>query len=132
MLRSLGEGRIVTIVIDQNVRTGSRVFVPFLGRLAATTPMLALLALRTGAPVVPVFALPRRGARYHVVYLPEVTVEQTGDRERDVLELTASCTAIIEQWVRRQPGCWLWMHDRWKSRPRPGEPRTSGAEALAG
>jgi KDO2-lipid IV(A) lauroyltransferase len=132
ILRSLGERRGVAIVIDQNVRSGSRVFVPFFGRLAATTPTLALVALRTGAPVVPVFSVPGRGAAYRIVYLPPVEVPSSGDRDRDVLELTSACTAIIERWVRRHPECWLWMHDRWKSRPGPDEIPAGGSEAAAG
>ncbi len=121
VLRALSEGLSVAIVIDQNVRSGARVFVPFFGRPAATTPTLALLALKTGAPVLPVFSEPLPGGRYRVVYGPEVEIERTGDRDRDVLELTRLCTSIIEAQVRANPSCWLWMHERWKSRPRRGE-----------
>jgi KDO2-lipid IV(A) lauroyltransferase len=119
MLKALSEGRGVAIMIDQNVAYGSRVFVPYFGRLASTTPSLALLALRTGAPVVPVFSVPRRPLGYHITYCPPVEVQATGDQERDVLRITASCTRVLEDWVRRHPECWLWMHDRWKTRPRP-------------
>ena len=118
MLAALSAGRGVAIVIDQNVRDGSAVFVDFFGRKAATTPALALLALRTGASVIPVFALPRPDGSYLVEYLPEVVPERTGSREADVFALTQRCTAIIEGYVRRYPGAWLWMHERWKTRPR--------------
>lgn len=120
VLRSLGENRGVAIMIDQNVRTETRVFVPFFGRLAATTPSLAFLALRAGVPVLPVFAEPRAKG-YHFVYGPPIPLPRSGDRQRDILDLTAACTAVVEERVRRHPGAWLWMHDRWKSRPRPEE-----------
>ena len=118
MLGALNAARGVAIVIDQNVRDGSALFVDFFGRPAATTPGLALLALRTGAKVVPVFAVPAADGGYDVTYLPEVVPNRTADRERDVLDLTQRCTSLIESWIRRHPAAWLWMHERWKTRPR--------------
>jgi KDO2-lipid IV(A) lauroyltransferase len=116
MLRAVREKKGVAIVIDQDARSDG-VFVPFFGRLASTTPTLALLALRTGAVVIPSFSVPLDKGRYRVVYEPPVEVPSSGDRDRDVLELTATCTAIIEKWVRRYPEQWLWMHRRWKTTP---------------
>jgi KDO2-lipid IV(A) lauroyltransferase len=124
MLRSLRDGTGIAIVIDQDARDEG-VFVPFFGRLASTTPTLALLALRTGAAVVPVFSVPRPDGSYRVVYEPEVEVVSTGDREADVLRLTETCTAIVERWIRKHPELWLWMHRRWKTRP-PGEETDGG------
>jgi KDO2-lipid IV(A) lauroyltransferase len=97
------------------------VFVDFFGQLASTTPTLSLLALKTGAPIIPVFSIPGPGGSYRIVYGPEVQVERTGDRDRDVRLLTERCTKIIEEQVRAHPECWLWMHERWKARPKPFE-----------
>ena len=127
-LRAISEGRGVAIVIDQNVRSGARVFVDYFGRDAATTPTLALLALKTGAPIVPVFSLPGPAGTYRIVYGPAVQIPRTGDREADVRTLTQRCTKIIEEQVRAHPECWLWMHERWKSRPRPGQDAESVVE----
>lgn len=120
-LKAVSEGKGVAIVIDQNVRAGARLFLEFFGRPASTTPTLALLALKTGAPVVPVFSIPGPRGSYHVVYGPEVVFEPTGDRDRDVRALTERCTKIIEDQIRARPEFWLWMHERWKSRPRESE-----------
>lgn len=122
MMKVLRTGGGVAIVIDQDAR-GDGVFVPFFGRPASTTPTLALLALRTGAVVVPVFSVPRADGGYDVTYEAPVEVPATDDRDADVLRWTAECTAIIERWVRHHPEYWLWMHRRWKTRP-PGEPAT--------
>ncbi len=116
ILRSAGA---VAIVIDQDARDEG-VFVPFFGRPASTTPTLALLALRTGAAVVPTFSVPLPDGSYRIVYEPAVEVEPGGDRQTDVVRLTARCTEIVERWVRRYPELWLWMHRRWKTTP-PGE-----------
>lgn len=116
MLRAVREKQGVAIVIDQDARSDG-IFVPFFGRPASTTPTLGLLAIRTGAVVIPTFSIPLAKGRYRVVYEPPVEVPSSGDRDLDVLELTARCTAIIEKWVRRYPDQWLWMHRRWKTSP---------------
>ena len=118
MLKALKRNLGIAIVIDQDAKR-SGIFVPFFGRQAATTPTLAAVALKTGAPIVPVFSVPRPDGSYDVIYEPEVEVVSTGDREADVHRLTAHCTAIIERWVRRHPEIWLWMHRRWKTVPPP-------------
>jgi Kdo2-lipid IVA lauroyltransferase/acyltransferase len=123
-MRALARGAGVAILIDQDAREDG-VFVPFFGRRAATTPTLALLALRTGAPIVPVFARVEADGTITVHVEPAVAVTETGDRDADVLRVTAACTAEVERWVRRDPEQWLWMHRRWKTSP-PGS-STTGA-----
>jgi len=115
-LRALHAGMGVAMLIDQNVRSGARVFVDFFGRPASTTPTLALLALKTGAPILPMFSFPGPHGSYRFICLPEVAVPATGDRDADVRALTQECTRIIEEQARARPGCWLWMHERWKTR----------------
>jgi KDO2-lipid IV(A) lauroyltransferase len=128
MLQQLRAGGGIAILIDQNVSGDERVFVDFLGRPAATTPALALVHLKTGAPLVPVFALPEPGGRYRFVYEPPVAIPAAGDRREDVLRITQACTAVLERRVRERPELWLWMHRRWKTRPEPaqgfGRPRS--------
>lgn len=114
MIRTLRQGWCVAIVIDQDTRGTECVFVDFFGRPAATTPALARLALRGGTPVVPVFGIPLPDGRYRITYLPEVAAPDTGDREADVVAMTQECTRLIEEWVRRHPEMWLWIHRRWK------------------
>ena len=116
MVRALHAGIGVAIVIDQDARDKG-VFVPFFGRPASTTPTLALLALKTGAAVVPVFSVPQPDGTYRVVYEPPVEIPGTGEHDAAVMCVTARCMAIIERWVRRQPELWLWMHRRWKTQP---------------
>ena len=125
ILRGLREGRTVGIVIDQNFRDTGRVFVDFFGRPAATTPTLGVLAVRTGAPVVPVFSWPEEDGRYRIEYRPEVRPELTGDRSQDALRFTQICTKMIEEQVRGRPEYWLWMHQRWRTRP-PDEAQIAG------
>ena len=115
-MRALGRGAGVAILIDQDAGANG-VFVPYFGRLASTTPTLALLALKTEAPIVPVQAKVERDGSITVRIEPIVEVRPTGEREADVVRVTGACTAIVERWARSAPEQWLWMHRRWKSRP---------------
>ncbi len=113
LLRGLLEHRSVGMMVDQHMQDRSAVTVEFLGRPAATTSAIAALALRTGAPVIPVFTLPLPGYRYRVVYEPPV--EMPDPRRPDAVQvLTQRCTDVLESYVRRQPELWLWMHRRWR------------------
>lgn len=122
ILRDLRQGRTVAILIDQNVLPAEGVFVPFFGRLAATSPSLALLQMKTDAAVVPVFTWPEGGGRYRLEFeAPILAAEFAGvtDRDERVRLATAKYMAVTERAVRRHPAAWLWMHNRWRTRP-PG------------
>lgn len=120
-LRSLREGRALAILVDQNVRTPPRLFLPFLGRRASVTPTLGHLAVRLLAPVVPVVSYPRDDGGYVIEYLPRLHPPDHGDDEARASALTIEATRIVESWIRRRPEIWLWLHDRWKSQPQDGE-----------
>ena len=114
VLRELAANRGVAILIDQHLHTPDAVYVDFFRRPAATTNALAALALRTGAPVIPVFALPLAHGRYRLVY--EHAVEPpSADSPDAVREFTQRCTDVLEMNIRRHPELWLWMHRRWRT-----------------
>ncbi len=115
-LRALADGRMVAILLDQNAARHESVFVPFFGRAASTSKSLAVLAVRTGTPVVPIF-IRREGRRHRVMVHPPLVPPAVNDAERAVVELTMRCTAAIETAVRQVPEQWLWMHNRWRTRP---------------
>lgn len=117
VLSALAAGKIVGILLDQNASRREGVFVPFFGRPASTSRALAVLALRTGTPIVPIFARRDRDGRHRVIIEPPLATPSTGDRARAVIELTAACAGAIERAVRQAPEQWLWMHDRWRTRP---------------
>lgn len=117
MLRTLREGKGIAILIDQNVIGEERIFVDFFGRPASTTPALALLHLKTGAPLIPVFAFPAGEDGYRFAFGPRVRVPLSGNRREDVLRITEACTRVLEKRIREEPALWLWMHRRWKTRP---------------
>ncbi|MGH9776960.1 MAG: lysophospholipid acyltransferase family protein [Candidatus Acidiferrales bacterium] len=123
ILEQLRAGGAVGILMDQNVLEGdANVFAPFFGRLASTTAGLARFALRTEAAVVPAFVLwDDKLGKYRLRFDPALELVRTGDDERDIAENTARFNCVIEDYIRRYPDQWLWIHRRWSTRP-PGEP----------
>ena len=113
ILRELAANHGVALLIDQHLHTPDAVYVDFFRRPAATTSALAALALRTGAPVIPVFALPLPRGRYRLVYEHPGDPPQA-DTPDAVREFTQRCTDVLEMYVRRHPELWLWMHRRWR------------------
>ena len=114
VLQELAANRAVAILIDQHLHTPDAVYVDFFSRSAATTNALAALALRTGAPVIPAFALPLPNGRYRLVY--EHAVEPPASDSPDAVRVfTQRCTDVLEMYIRRHPDLWLWMHRRWRT-----------------
>jgi KDO2-lipid IV(A) lauroyltransferase len=117
VLRALAGGGMVGILLDQNAARREGVFVPFFGHPASTSKSLAVLALRTGSPIVPAFIHRQDASTHRVVIGPPLVPPSSEDHEVAVATLTARCTEAIEAAIRRTPEQWLWMHDRWRTRP---------------
>jgi KDO2-lipid IV(A) lauroyltransferase len=117
ILRCSKEGIPVGILLDQNVDWYEGVFVPFLGRPACANKALALLALRTGAPVIPAFTIRMPDGRYRLVFEEPIAIVRTGDETWDIEENTRIFTQTIDRYVKRYPDHWFWFHRRWKTRP---------------
>jgi Kdo2-lipid IVA lauroyltransferase/acyltransferase len=117
VLRALAAGRVVGILLDQNAARHESVFVPFFGHEASTSRSIAVLALRTGAPVVPIFTWRERPGAHRVTVGSPIPAPDQLRGDEAIRELTRRCTAAIEAQLRRHPAQWLWMHDRWRTRP---------------
>ena len=113
---ALARGECIGILLDQDAgRAG--VFVPFLGRPASTSRALAVLAIKTRAPVLPAFIHRLPDGGHELVLDPEIPLAITGDLDHDIHVNTARFTEAIERHVRAHPEQWFWVHRRWKSRP---------------
>ncbi|MDQ5845800.1 MAG: lysophospholipid acyltransferase family protein [Acidobacteriota bacterium] len=122
MLKILQAGGTLGLLVDLNTLEEEAVFVDFFGVPASTTFMVAKLALRTNATVLPIFVpWDQSRGKFKVHILPPLTINRTGDQQEDVRTLTAEITRVVEDYIRRNPEQWLWIHKRWKTRPR-GEP----------
>ena len=118
LLRLFKQGGGLGILIDQDTRVQG-VFAPFFGELAYTPRAVGDLALRFGATVV-VATSHRRPGGGHELTIAELPYDpEPADREAEVHRITAAALALQEAAIRRHPEEWVWMHQRWKTRPPP-------------
>jgi Kdo2-lipid IVA lauroyltransferase/acyltransferase len=122
LLSAMKTGDTVGVLMDQNITPPQGVFVDFFGIPACTASGIARVALKTDAAVVPAFTIwdPVLG-KYRVHFDHAIRLVRTNDHEADVVANTAKFTKVIEEFVRKYPDQWLWVHKRWKTRPE-GEP----------
>jgi KDO2-lipid IV(A) lauroyltransferase len=113
ILKALRQNHLVGILMDQHAGRSQGVQVPFFGRPAWTTPIIAELAMKYRIPIVPAFCWWLPDNRYHVDVAPMLLLEGELTPEK-VLENTALLTGIIEAAVRRDPSQWFWVHRRWR------------------
>ncbi len=117
IIRLLRENHVIGILSDQNVDTREGVFVDFFGRPACTSVGTAVLALQSGAPVLPAFMPRMPDGRYRLIILPAVEITRTDDYESDLAVNTQRFTKVVEDMVRKYPDQWFWIHQRWKTKP---------------
>ncbi|MBV9848723.1 MAG: lysophospholipid acyltransferase family protein [Armatimonadetes bacterium] len=126
ILQRLRRNGIVAILPDQK---SEDVFVPFFGRLAGTVAGPAVLSLKTGAGIIPMFCPRQPDGSYRVEILPEIDTTPSGDTDADIHRIMADITHVIEEMVRRYPDQWLWLHDRWRVPPPAGLDPATGRPA---
>jgi KDO2-lipid IV(A) lauroyltransferase len=122
LLAAMKAGETVGILMDTNMTPPQGIFVDFFGIAACTASGLARIALRTDAAVVPGFTIWDPALRkYRLRFDPALELVRTGDLEADIAANTQMFTKVIEDYVRKYPEQWLWVHRRWKTRPE-GQP----------
>ena len=116
MLRLIREGQAVGILVDQRAKPHEGELLPFFGRPARTSTLVARMSLKTGAPVVPVFSWRLDDGRWLVSYRPPVEPDSVGSETIPdaTLALTQKYLDLTEEAIRQTPERWLWMHDRWR------------------
>ena len=114
LLRALKNNEMVAILPDQHAKDAP-VRVKFLGRVADTASGPATLAMRTGAAVIPAFVTREPGDHLVAEILPPVEMQDTGNREADILENVQRINDVLGDQIRKHPDQWLWLHDRWKA-----------------
>jgi len=116
ILRVLAENNLVGILIDQDTDVRG-VFVEFYSRPAYTPIGAAMLAMDSGAPVLPMFYLKKDDDAYVFIIEEEIPLVMTGNRRKDMEENTRRFHGVIEKYIKLYPTQWVWMHNRWKTTP---------------
>ena len=115
--RSLKEGYILAVLTDQDIPKLKGIFVEFFGIPAYTATSAALLSLKYGAPMIPVFNYRDENGRHHACAGEPLVVTPSGDLDADVAALTTLSVKATEDFIRAHPDQWVWFHKRWKTRP---------------
>jgi len=118
ILNALKRQECVGILLDQDSGRSAGVFADFFGYTACTNKGMALLALKTRAPVLPAYLI-RRDRAFEIIFGPEIPLIFNSDSGDDLQANTTQYNRVLEEIIRRHPEQWLWMHQRWKTKPRP-------------
>ncbi|MFY0572264.1 lysophospholipid acyltransferase family protein [Archangium lansingense] len=111
-------GETVLMLLDQSLPAKAAAFVPFFGRPASTTPAMAVVAKRTGAPVFVVMGIrDESGQKLRLEVEGPILPPKDLGKQDALTAHTAAVTAVLEKYVRRYPDQWLWLHRRWKVQP---------------
>lgn len=116
ILKTLHAGQIVGILIDQDTKVDGE-FVDFLGTPALTPVGPVTLALKTGARIVPMSIHIQPDNRHEIVIEPEIELQTEGERQQVRQVNTLKCSKAVEKMLLIEPTQWVWMHERWKTRP---------------
>lgn len=116
LIKALKSAGSVAILIDQDTKVKSR-FVNFFDRPAATPVGASILAMKTGAAIVPTYIFLGEDGMQHMHLLPEIPWEERGNEEENLTANTQRYTNFIEDVIRQHPEQWVWMHERWKTKP---------------
>lgn len=117
ILKMLANNHILGILPDQDVDKINGIFIPFFGQEAYTPTAPVALALATGAALVPAF-LVRQGKRFKLVIEKPINVEKTKDKEEGLRRYTVEWSKVLEEYIKKNPDHWVWIHRRWKTRPK--------------
>ena len=121
-LKCLKRNGILFLQIDQNASSHD-LWVDFFGREVPTFKGPVVFSMRTGAPLIPLFTVRDAPDHHRLVVAPPFAIDDTGNRDQDILTTTAKLTKLIESYIRQYPTQWWWFHRRWrKSRKRSEQP----------
>jgi KDO2-lipid IV(A) lauroyltransferase len=118
VIKALSQNKIVAILFDQRGRRSKGIWADFFGRKVPTTPGLATMALRSGAPVLPVFMVREGFEKHRLVIRDPLELIHTGNFSRDVEANTQLFNQVLESIIRQYPDQWLWIHRRFERKSR--------------
>ncbi|HBC47223.1 MAG TPA: hypothetical protein DCZ43_09275 [candidate division Zixibacteria bacterium] len=115
----LKSGRMLGVLMDLDSKRVSGYFVPFFGQLAKTAAGPIFIGRKTGSPVVPLALFRTPDDRYLLKVLPAFDIPVTENKDEDVKTALAQCNKALEELINYDPTQWIWIHNRWKSKPTP-------------
>lgn len=117
ILRVLKNNGILGILADQDMKSVESVFVDFFGKPAYTPVAPVKLAMATGAVLMPGFMMRLEDNSYKFILEDPIEISESMDKQADVVKYTQAWTDVLERYIRKYPDQWVWLHDRWKTKP---------------
>ncbi len=117
LIKALKHGEVLAVLIDQDKRKVKGTFVEFYGKPAYTPIGAAVLALKTGATVIPTAIRGLSNDQHLITFDKELPLIRTGNERADIKSNTRQYIKAIETFIRETPAQWVWMHERWKHQP---------------
>jgi len=114
VIKALRQNRFIAMLSDQDAGRDGTV-VSFFGYPASTPKGPAAFSLKTDSPMIMAFMIRENNGKQKVILHRIETEEKTGDKEKDINRLTQAYTSLLEEYVRKYPDHWYWLHRRWKS-----------------
>jgi len=131
-LKALRDRELLVVMLDQNTGSKSGVYVDFFGQKAGTATGPVIFAMRTGAPLLPIFTLRNGDTDTHTLVIEKhFYLEQKATDEETIQYNVQKLTNIIEKYIRKYPAEWGWMHRRWKSRPKSADTQEMARNNIA-
>ena len=111
-MRWLKKKKLIGILFDQNTVAGE-IWLPFMGRIAAFSPITALLSIKMQVPVYPV-QVKRANDGTLTAIIEDALLPPAEYSNENVRKFTQKLVSYYEKWLREDPASWLWAHNRWK------------------
>lgn len=118
IFRLLRQGRSVVFIMDQHAARKEGVMVDFLGHPVCVFRSLAILALRTGAPIVPFCSWREPDGKHVLRFEDALPTTGSADTDEAVTRITQDCLRVLERFVLAHPEQWFWFHRLWKAAER--------------
>ena len=102
----------IALMIDQRVSEGKRL--PFFDQMALTTTLPAQLAIKFDLEIVPIYIKRNLDDSFEMEILKPITLDRNEDLITQKINTTIKLNKILEEMISRDPGQWIWTHNRWK------------------
>jgi len=102
----------IALMIDQRVSEGKNL--PFFKDNALTTTLPAQLALKYKCDIVPIYIARNKDDSFEMKIFDPIKIYEKNDSEKNKIDISLNLNRIIEGMILKDPGQWIWTHNRWK------------------
>ena len=102
----------IALMIDQRVSEGKKL--PFFEHMALTTTLPSQLAFKFNLDIVPIYINRKDNDNFEMEIYDPIKIVNKENAETTKLDFSIKLNKIIEQMISKDPGQWIWTHNRWK------------------